>query len=181
MTELTPKLIYEDLYTSAYKDLLMYGLSEDQSSRRANIYCVKNTWRFFTSEDKEAKFYRTMFYAKLTVAKESNNLLGLIEMGEYPEEVLAALNKTCSPEDFKDQDKVLKAMPLEDRIAIHLRTFDILKSRAKLKPNERLFSVFASNQSLFRWAAQESGRPLTIEEAITLINNKLKEADETVS
>lgn len=64
MTELTPKLIYEYLYASTYKDLLKYGLSEDQSSRKANIYCVKNTWRFFTSEDKEAKFYRTMFYAK---------------------------------------------------------------------------------------------------------------------
>ena len=66
MTELTPKLIYEDLYASTYKDLLKYGLSEDQASRRANIYCVKNTWNFFTSEDKEAKFYRTMFYAKLS-------------------------------------------------------------------------------------------------------------------
>ena len=46
MIKLTPKLIYEDLYTSAYKDLLNYGLSEDQSSRKANIYAVKNTWNF---------------------------------------------------------------------------------------------------------------------------------------
>ena len=105
----------------------------------------------------------------------------IVEMGDYPEEVLAALNKSFSPEDFKDQDKVLKAMPIQDRMAIHSKTFDILKSRAKLKPNERLFSVFASNQSLFRWAAQELGRPLTVEEAIAWINNKLKEANETVS
>ena len=105
----------------------------------------------------------------------------IVELGDYPEEVLAALNKSFSPEDFKDQDKVLKDMPIEDRIKIHSRTFDILKSRAKLEPNERLFSVFSSNQSLFRWAAQESGRPLTVEEAIAWVNNKLKEADETIS
>ena len=61
---LTPLLVYRDLYASSYKDLIKYGLTQDQASRRANIYCVKNTWRFFTSEDKEAKFYRTMFYAK---------------------------------------------------------------------------------------------------------------------
>ena len=61
---LTPLLIYKDLYASSYKDLIKYGLTPDQASRKANIYCVKNTWRFFTSEDKEAKFYRTMFYAK---------------------------------------------------------------------------------------------------------------------
>ena len=61
---LTPLLVYRDLYASSYKDLIRYGLTPDQASRKANIYCVKNTWRFFTSEDKEAKFYRTMFYAK---------------------------------------------------------------------------------------------------------------------
>ena len=61
---LTPLLVYKDLYASSYKDLIKYGLTPDQASRKANIYCVKNTWRFFTSEDKEAKFYRTMFYAK---------------------------------------------------------------------------------------------------------------------
>ena len=61
---LTPLLLYKDLYVSTYKDLIKYGLTPDQASRKANIYCVKNTWRFFTSEDKEAKFYRTMFYAK---------------------------------------------------------------------------------------------------------------------
>ena len=61
---LTPLLIYKDLYASSYKDLIKYGLTPDQASRKANIYCVKNTWRFFTSEDKEAKFYRTMFYAR---------------------------------------------------------------------------------------------------------------------
>ena len=61
---LTPLLVYMDLYASSYKDLIRYGLTPDQASRKANIYCVKNTWRFFTSEDKEAKFYRTMFYAK---------------------------------------------------------------------------------------------------------------------
>ena len=61
---LTPLLVYRDLYASSYKDLIKYGLTPDQASRKANIYCVKNTWRFFTSEDKEAKFYRTMFYAK---------------------------------------------------------------------------------------------------------------------
>ncbi len=61
---LTPLLVYKDLYESTYKELIKYGLTPDQASRKANIYCVKNTWRFFTSEDKEAKFYRTMFYAK---------------------------------------------------------------------------------------------------------------------
>ena len=61
---LTPLIVYKDLYASTYKDLIRYGLTPDQASRKANIYCVKNTWRFFTSEDKEAKFYRTMFYAK---------------------------------------------------------------------------------------------------------------------
>ena len=61
---LTPLLVYKDLYELLYKDLIKYGLTPDQASRKANIYCVKNTWRFFTSEDKEAKFYRTMFYAR---------------------------------------------------------------------------------------------------------------------
>ena len=62
---LMPLLVYKDLYESTYKVLIKYGgLTPDQASRKANIYCVKNTWRFFTSEDKEAKFYRTMFYAK---------------------------------------------------------------------------------------------------------------------
>ena len=61
---LTPLIVYKDLYASTYKDLIKYGLAPDQASRKANIYCVKNTWRFFTSEDKEAKFYRTMFYAR---------------------------------------------------------------------------------------------------------------------
>ena len=61
---LTPLLVYKDLYASSYKDLIKYGLTPDQASRKANIYCVEHTWRFFTSEDKEAKFYRTMFYAK---------------------------------------------------------------------------------------------------------------------
>ena len=61
---LTPLLVYKDLYASTYKELIKYGLTPDQASRKANIYCVKNTWRFFTSEDKEAKFYRTMFYAR---------------------------------------------------------------------------------------------------------------------
>ena len=63
---LTPLIVYKDLYASTYKDLINSGLTTDQASRIANIYCVKNTWRFFTSEDKEAKFYRTMFYAKLS-------------------------------------------------------------------------------------------------------------------
>ena len=61
---ITPLLVYNDLYASTYKELIKYGLTPDQASRKANIYCVKNTWRFFTSEDKEAKFYRTMFYAR---------------------------------------------------------------------------------------------------------------------
>ena len=63
---LTPLLIYRDLYASSYKDLIKYGLTPDQASRKANIYCVKNTWRFFTSADDEAKFYRTLFYAKVS-------------------------------------------------------------------------------------------------------------------
>ena len=61
---LTPLIVYKDLYESTYKDLIKYGLNPDQASRKSNIYCVKNTWRFFTSEDKEARFYRTMFYAR---------------------------------------------------------------------------------------------------------------------
>ena len=61
---LTPLIVYKDLCASTYKDLIKYGLTPDQASLKANIYCVKNTWRFFTSEDKEAKFYRTMFYAR---------------------------------------------------------------------------------------------------------------------
>ena len=65
MIKLTPKLIYEDLYASAYKDLLNYGLSEDQSSRKANIYAVKNTWNFFTSDDKQHVIYRRMLEFKL--------------------------------------------------------------------------------------------------------------------
>ena len=63
---ITPLLVYRDLYESSYKDLIKYGLTPDQASRKANIYCVKNTWRFFTSEDTEAKVYRIMFYAKLS-------------------------------------------------------------------------------------------------------------------
>ena len=63
---LTPLLVYRDLYESSYKDLIKYGLTPDQASRKANIYCVKNTWRFFISEDIESKIYRTMFYAKLS-------------------------------------------------------------------------------------------------------------------
>ena len=51
---LTPLLVYRDLYASSYKDLIKYGLTPDQASRKANIYCVKNTWRFFISEYKEA-------------------------------------------------------------------------------------------------------------------------------
>lgn len=67
MTELTPKLIYEDLYASAYKDLLMYGLSEDQSSRKANLFAVKYTWYFFTSENKECRIYRRMLIYKINL------------------------------------------------------------------------------------------------------------------
>lgn len=67
MIELTPKLIYKDLYASAYKDLLMYGLSEDQSSRKANIYAVKNTWKFFTSEDRVCIIYRSMLIYKINI------------------------------------------------------------------------------------------------------------------
>ena len=87
---LTPLLVYRDLYESSYKDLIKYGLTPDQASRKANIYCVKNTWRFFTSEDKEAKFYRTMFYVKLSqwdkvgflADEEVDRLLGLKEDDE---------------------------------------------------------------------------------------------------
>ena len=59
----TPLLVYKDLYESSYKDLIKYGLTPDQASRKANIYCVKNTWRVFCvkntwrvfiSEDMEA-------------------------------------------------------------------------------------------------------------------------------
>ena len=87
---LTPLLVYKDLYASSYKDLIKYGLTPDQASRKANIYCVKNTWRFFISEDKEAKFYRTMFYAKFSqwdkvgflADEEVDRLLGLKEANE---------------------------------------------------------------------------------------------------
>ena len=44
---LTPLLVYKDLYESSYKNLIKYGLTPDQASRKANIYCVKNTCRFF--------------------------------------------------------------------------------------------------------------------------------------
>ena len=81
---LTPLLVYRDLYASSYKDLIKYGLTPDQASRKANIYCVKNTWRFYTSKDIEAKVYRLMFYAKLSQLdkvdvlsdEELDNLLG---------------------------------------------------------------------------------------------------------
>ena len=63
---ITPLIVYKDLYESTYKDLIKYGLTPDQASRKANIYCVKNTWRFCTSEDIEAKVYRLMFYANLS-------------------------------------------------------------------------------------------------------------------
>ena len=66
---ITPLLIYKVLYESYYKDLIEYGLTPDQASRKANIYCVKNTWKFFT-------------YAKFIVTKESNNLLDLKEANE---------------------------------------------------------------------------------------------------
>ena len=82
---LTPLLVYRDLYASSYKDLIKYGLTPDQASRKANIYCVKNTWRFFTSEDKEAKIYRTMFYAKLSQWNEE--LDRLLELKEADETV----------------------------------------------------------------------------------------------
>ena len=80
---ITPLIVYKELYALTYKDLINSGLTPDQASRKANIYCVKNTWRFFTSEDKEAKVYRIMFYAKLNqwdkagslVAEELNRLL----------------------------------------------------------------------------------------------------------
>ena len=87
---LTPLLVYRDLYESSYKDLIKYGLTPDQASRKANIYCVKHTWRFFTSEDAEAKVYRTMFYIKLgqldkvgfLADEEIDRLLGLKEANE---------------------------------------------------------------------------------------------------
>ena len=69
---ITPLLVYKDLYESTYKDLIKYGLTPDKASRKANNYCVKNTWRFYTSEDLEAQMYRTLFYAKLIVIKERN-------------------------------------------------------------------------------------------------------------
>ena len=61
---ITPLIVYKDLYESTYKDLIKYGLTPDQASRKANIYCVKNTWRFYTSEDIEASLYRIMFRVK---------------------------------------------------------------------------------------------------------------------
>lgn len=78
---LTPLLIYKDLYASTYKDLIKYGLTPDQASRKANIYCVKKTWIFFTSEDAEAKVYRFMFYDKLH-QEELNKLPELKEANE---------------------------------------------------------------------------------------------------
>lgn len=87
---LTPLLVYRDLYESSYKDLIKYGLTPDQASRKANIYCVKNTWRFYTSEDIEATLYRIMFYAKVSQCakvgfladEELHSLLGLKEANE---------------------------------------------------------------------------------------------------
>ena len=74
---LTPLLVYKDLYESSYKYLIKYGLTPDQASSKANIYCVNNTWRFFTSEDKEAKIYRIMFYAKLS--QSDSDKVGFLE------------------------------------------------------------------------------------------------------
>ena len=78
---ITLLLVYKDLYGSTYKDLIKYGLTPDQASRKANIYCVKNTWLFFTSEDDEAKVYRLMFYDKLR-QEELNKLPELKEADE---------------------------------------------------------------------------------------------------
>ena len=87
---LTPLLVYKDLYASSYKDFINSGLTSDQASRKANIYCVNNTWRFFTSKDNEAKVYRLMFYVKFSQwdkvgflsDEEVDKLLGLKEANE---------------------------------------------------------------------------------------------------
>lgn len=60
MTQLTPELIYKDLYASAYKDLIKYVLTEDLASCKASIYAVKHTWYCFSSKHSEAFAYRDM-------------------------------------------------------------------------------------------------------------------------
>lgn len=60
MTKLTPQIIYKDLYKSTFKELTKYGISEDQASRKANIYAVKNTWYLFSSAKTDAVIYRRM-------------------------------------------------------------------------------------------------------------------------
>lgn len=69
MTELTPLIIYNDLYASSFKDLIKYGLTEDQASRKANMYAVKHTWFFFSSAEPSARTYRTMLSFSLIPSK----------------------------------------------------------------------------------------------------------------
>lgn len=69
MTELTPLIIYNDLYASSFKDLIKYGLTEDQASRKANIYAVKHTWFFFSSTEPSARTYRAMLNFSLNPPK----------------------------------------------------------------------------------------------------------------
>lgn len=60
MTELTPLIIYNDLYASSFKNLIKYGLTQDQASCKANMYAVKHTWFFFSSTEPSARTYRAM-------------------------------------------------------------------------------------------------------------------------
>ena len=41
------KEAYQYLYYVKKNIFLQEGLSEDKSSRKANIYAVKNSWKFF--------------------------------------------------------------------------------------------------------------------------------------
>ena len=60
---LTPLLVYKGFVCNqSYKDLIKYGLTPDQASRKANIYCVKNTWRFLLLRILKLDF---MFYKQL--------------------------------------------------------------------------------------------------------------------
>lgn len=74
MTKLTSQIIYKDLYKSAFNALVKYGISEDQASRKANIYAVKHTWHLFSSDNREAVIYRRMLDFSLNGDKQHKPL-----------------------------------------------------------------------------------------------------------
>lgn len=92
MTELTPLIIYNDLYASSFKDLIKYGLIEDQASRKANMYAVKHTWFFFSSTEPSARTYRAMLNFSLNQPKAMPPLT----MEEFDELLKGGIDATVS-------------------------------------------------------------------------------------